>query len=130
MKFKALRKKETKEFAVIEYIEEKNELCTCSSPKLMGLTVTIEVLKKYYEEFSPANEINFDELELIEFDLIENDVVGADIRNKLTPSLNLVRLLSLYFRENNKITKKKLEKYIRKEMKQSEKSIKYIANLL
>jgi len=66
----------------------------------------------------------------VEFDLIEFGEIGADIRNKLTPSYNLVALVELFLKEEDSDKKSKLKKLIKKEIIQSKESVKYIANLL
>ena len=65
--------------------------------------------------------------------LVESGEVGADIRNKLTPSYNLLALLELYFKDNvAHATEERanLVRLIKKEMVKSKESIKYISNLL
>jgi len=141
MKVKALRyKKEFNDFQEFVLIEEyggEPMVFTSEIPKLQPETATIEDMRKYIEnnDYYEDLEINWDKLELVEFDLIESGVVGADIRNKLTPPLNLVALLRIYFsetddKEDDVRNKEKLLPYIKKEMEQSEKSVKYISNLL
>lgn len=132
MKVKALRKKnEPKEFVHIDYNNETNSFnkFTSNIPKIYPQTATIEELLKYY--FDTFNiKVDLIDYEFVEFDLIDSGVIGADIRNKLTPSLNLVAMLKLYFKETDNKKKKELKKFIEKDMKKSEKNIKYIANLL
>ena len=132
MKFKALRtKKEPKEFVEIQNIGGINMIFTSDTPNLLSVTATMDLLKKYHEEHSPLpKEINLDDYELVEYDLIEAGVIGADIRNKLSPPYNLVDMLKLYFKESDKEKKDVLEIYIKKEMKQSKISIEYLSKLL
>jgi uncharacterized protein Smg (DUF494 family) len=132
MKIKALRtKKEPKEFVEISNIGGINMIFTCILPVLMNITATMDLLKKYYEEHSPLpKEINLDDYELIKYDLIEAGVICADIRNKLSPLNNLVNMLKLYFKEEDKEKKDIIETYIKKEIEQSEISIKYLSELL
>jgi hypothetical protein len=58
-----------------------------------------------------------------------DEAIGADIRNKLSPLLNLISLLERQ-KEVNDVMKVKLQKYIDKEIKQSKISIEYLKNLL
>ncbi len=132
MKVKALRYKDTKEFIHIENYGEEPMIFTSSLPKIQPETATLEGLKKLFEnnDFYEGLELDFNKVEFIEFDLIETGEIGADIRNKLSPPLNLTNLIQLYFNETDEDKKKGLEKYIKKDIEQSKISIDYIANLL
>jgi len=123
MKFKALRtKREPKEFVHVT----DSGIFTSEFPDIMTMQVTIDLLKTY---FSKQSEVDFDDYELIEFEMFEVNTVGADIRNKLTPSLNLISLLNLYFNEIDNEKRKLLLGFIQKEMKQSKLSIEYLSKL-
>ena len=136
MKVKTLRYKEEhnpfKEFVHLKKMNGAYQKFTSDIPKLQPVTATMELLKKAY----PLEECDFDsfdDLELVEFELVEKNTVGADIRNKLSPSLNLVSLLEIFFEP--KIAhvseeRAKLAELIQEEMKKSKESIEYIANLL
>lgn len=136
MKVKALRyKKEHNPFQEFVHIEEQGGepvVYSCGIPRIQPESATIEDMKKmfaendYYEDL----ELDFDKVELVEFELIETGVVGADIRNKLSPAKNLVSLLETYENQKNTEMKKKIWSIIKKEMEQSKKSIKYISDLL
>jgi len=140
MKFKALRtKREPKEF--VEICFHRNDVdpnkgtwvvYTGELPNPQPVDADIELMKTYYSQQRVPFplEINLDDYELVELDYIEPGVVGADIRNKLTPSLNLVALLDIYFKEKDESKKYHLKRFIKTEMKNSKKNIKYIANLL
>ena len=132
MKVKALRYKDTKEFIHIESYGEEPMVCTSSIPNIQPETATLELMGKVWEadDFFEGLELDMDNVELVEFDLIDVGEVGADIRNKLTPYNNLVALVGLYFKETDVDKQIVLKKLILKETKQSEESIKYIANLL
>lgn len=132
MKFKALRtKREPKEFIYIDVIEKTMIIYTCELPKPQPLTATLKLAKDYYKDCVPLpDQMSFDDMEMVEFEMYEVNTVGADIRNKLTSSLNLISLLEVYFKEEDEEKKKKISKFIKDSMKQSKKSIKYIANLL
>jgi hypothetical protein len=140
MKFKALRtKREPKEFAQIDFHRsdvDPNEgvwvVYTGELPNPQPETVTMDLMKAYYsQQIVPLpEEINLDDYELIELETFEVNSVGADIRNKLTPSLNLIALVDIYFKEEDEGKKYHLKRLIKTEMKNSKKNIKYIANLL
>jgi len=95
-------------------------------------SATLEAMREYMEnnDYYEGLELDWDKVELVEFELIETGEVGADIRNKLTPYNNLVALVRLYLKETNVDKQAMLKKFIWKELKQSKKSIKYIAELL
>ena len=130
MKVKALRDKDTKEFVHIESFGENRKLMVFNGelPVVQPVSATIEMMKSIYPLTEGMD--SFDNFELVEFDLIESGEVGADIRNKLTPYKNLVALVELFLDEENILKKKKLKKFIRKEILQSKKSVKYLAGLL
>ena len=131
MKVKTLRFKDGfKEFAMFD---EEGSLYTSETPQLLPTTATMEDLIKYHSEEYSEDDINFDDLEIVEFEMYEADTVGADIRNKLSPPKTLVSLLEEYFSVNiAHATPERAELYklIRKEMEQTKISIKYIAELL
>jgi hypothetical protein len=118
MKVKTLRKIDTKEFVEILH----GDIYTTELPTLMLGTVTFNDVKEYYEDA----DVDFSILELVELELIESDVIGADIRNKLSPLLNLIAMLNI--RDKEKF--EKIEKYIEAEIKQCKKSINYLKDLL
>src|ERR1035437_3902814 len=99
MKFKALRtKKEPKEFVTFQTFGDTTIMFTSNLPDPKPETATLEGLKEYYKKYSPLpDELSLDDIEMTEFDLIESDVIGADIRNKLSPPKNLVNMLEIYF---------------------------------
>jgi len=136
MKVKALRYKKEfnhfQEFVLIEEYGGEPQVFTSEVPKLQPESATLEAMREYMEnnDYYEGLELDFDKVELVEFELIETGVVGADIRNKLTPYNNLVALVRLYLNETNLEKQVMLKKFIWKELKQSKKSIKYIANLL
>jgi len=137
MKFKALRTiREPKEFVHIDTIATTMILYTCDLPKPQPLTATLEGIKEYYKNDTPLpDQLTLDDLELIEFEMYEANTVGPDIRNKLTPPLNLMALLRIYFsetddKEKDIANKERILPFIKKEMVKSEENIKYIANLL
>jgi len=134
MKAKALRYKKEfndfQEFVIIDEIGGEPMVFTSEIPRLQPETATLEDMRKYFDsDYYEGLDIDFDKLELVEFDIIDSGVVGADIRNKLIPLLNLISLLNIYFNENNSVEKEAVKNLIKKEMKQSEKSIKYLTYL-
>jgi hypothetical protein len=140
MKLKALRKKDTKEFADIQLDSETDEILiyTSGHPFPLAETATTELFKQYYNEYvipkHPSAKIDLDNFEVIEYDFFEAGEIGADIRNKLTPCKNLVSLLEVFFTElSEPITddhRHKLIKIIKKEMDHAKKSVEYLSNLL
>jgi hypothetical protein len=134
MKFKALRTlREPKEFVHIETnsILKLMTFYTCDLPYPQPLTADLEGMKQYFSGYSHEHDsIGFDDVELGEFEMFEANTAGADIRNKLTPPLNLLALLKLYFKETDESKKYALARVMKKEMTRCEKSIKYISNLL
>lgn len=140
MKVKALRYKKEfndfQEFVQIEEIGGEPMVFTSEIPKLHPETVTIEGLREYMEkneDYYEGLDFDLDKLEFVEFELIETGVVGADIRNKLSPPKNLVAMLEDFFDDNVADAPKEREKlveFIKKEMKQTEVSVEYLANLL
>lgn len=132
MKFKALRtKKEPKEFVELTNLNGTWMVFTSELPHPLSNVATIDKMKELFEITCPLpDEINLDDYELVEFEMFEANTVGADIRNKLTPSLNLVSMLKRYFGDWSEDLKKEFLPYIKKEMEKSEENIKYISNLL
>lgn len=130
MKVKTLRFKDTKEFV---HILEDGSIGTSNIPDVLPMTATIELLKQYYQISGQKTDgVDFDNLEIVEFDFIESGEVGADIRNKLSPPLNLVEMLAEYFDTNDPQTteiRTKLVELIKREMKQTKISVKYLSNL-
>lgn len=126
MKFKTLRKIDTKEFVRIYEMFDVFDLSTSEMPDLMTAQTTMEDLMKYYgDNFSP-NELN---IELVELEVNISGEIGADIRNKLTPMKNLIMMLkdNIYITRNGDI---KMQKLFKKEIKNCEESITYLKNLL
>ncbi len=127
MKVKTLRFKDTKEFV---HILEGGMVATAGIPDILADTASIEALKKYYETSFPGKDIDYDNFEVVEYDLIESGEVGADIRNKLTPLLNMVALLEDYFAEDTTDDLKKIAgKYVQKEMVQTLINVEYLSKL-
>lgn len=131
MKVKALRFKDTKEFVHIQEFGGKPSVFMSGLPNLQPETATLELMGKLMEhDFYQGLDLDMDNVELVEFDLIERNTIGQDIRNKLSPYKNLVALIEVFLEEEDLIKKKKLKKFIRKEIVQSKKSVKYLAGLL
>lgn len=140
MKIKALRTiKEPKEFVEICFHrgdDDPNDgvwvAYTGALPNPQPETATMELMKEYYAKQAVPlpPEINLDDYELVEFDCIESGVVGADIRNKLTPILNLIALNKLLLEEDDQEKIEPLKRLIKKEMETSKICIKYLVKLL
>ena len=110
---------------------EDGSVATSSIPDVLPDTASLEMLKKYYEVSGHKADLDFDTIEVVEYDFVESGKVGADIRNKLSPPLNLVQLLEEYFinlvHTNEK--REKLTEFIKKEMKQTLVSVDYLKKL-
>jgi hypothetical protein len=126
MKVKTLRFKESKEFV---HIMEDGSVATSPTPDVLPMTASMDALKKYYEISGHKEPESIDEMEVVEFDFIESGEVGADIRNKLSPPLNLVEMLEEYFNNPEVPDFQKLEKLIQDEMKQTKISVDYLSKL-
>jgi hypothetical protein len=132
MKFKALRtKKEPKEFVEIQDENGKFIVYTGALPNPQPMTAEIELMKQYYDQYHPLPpEINLDDYELVTFDCIESGVVGADIRNKLTPLLNLIALVDILLKDEVPDKREAIKGLTKKEMETSKICIKYLTKLL
>jgi hypothetical protein len=129
MKVKYLVHKETREFIEVTTMCGTPMVFTSELPHMpMNADKSNDEILEYLKTENPT--INFDDYEVVEFDLVQSDVIGADIRNKLSPPNNLLAMLEDYFSIANEDTKEKILVYIRKEMKQTEISIEYLKNLL
>ena len=133
MKFKTLKRVSPVDNKYDEFasIGENGEMYTHQHPKWLGDGATIDELKRVCTD----TDIDLENYKVVEIEYYEANTVGADIRNKLSPSLNLVALLRIYFSEtenalNDAMNKEKLLPYIKKEMLKSEENIKYISKLL
>ena len=136
MKFKALRyKKEfnpNMEFVRIEDMGAGPEVFTSDTPYLQPETLTYEDLREYMEtdEYYEGLDLDWDKVELVGFHLVEVNTVGADIRNKLSPCKNLGELVKVFLDEEHPDKKNGLKELIYEEIKQSKKSVDYLASLL
>jgi len=132
MKVKILRDKDTKEFIHLYPLGDKIMVCTGDIPSVHPLSATMELVKEMYpkERVIDGDYNHFNNFELVEYDLIEAGEVGADIRNKLSPPMNLVALLEEYFSGNEEEDEKVLLDFIKKEMAETKVSVEYLAKLL
>ena len=124
---KTLRFKDTKEFV---HILEGGVMGTSEIPDVLADTASIEALKKYFETYDPEKEVDYDNLEVVEYDLIEVGKVGADIRNKLSAPKGLAELVKEYFDPNNKELQPKIEKHLLESVEATKNAVDYLANLL
>jgi hypothetical protein len=92
----------------------------------------MELMKIYYDQQKVPlpPEINLDDYEMIEFDCIESGVVGADIRNKVTPILNLIALCDIILKDEHPEKKEVIKSLLKKEMETSKICIKYLVKLI
>ena len=130
MKVKALRDKKTKEFIHLQEMGGEPCVFTSELPMIQPMTATMEAMKDMMEttDFYEGLELDLDTVELVEFDLIESGEVGADIRNKLSPPLNLAKLIQIYFEEDD-LKKLKLKDFLIKEAIITETSVDYLGKL-
>lgn len=112
---------EYREFASIE----NGMMYTHEHPYPLGEGATIEYMKTLC-----TDDIDWDNYEIVEIEYYESGVIGADIRNKLSPPKSLVSLLEVFFDNPESVDKDKIMKIIRKEMNQTKKSVEYIAQIL
>jgi len=127
MKVKTLRFRETKEFV---HVLQDGNLATSDIPDILANTASIENLQKYYETVFPDMKVDYEKLEVVEFDLVDLNEIQADIRNKLSPPLNLVEMLDEYFNNPEVPDFQKLEELIQQEMKQTKVCVQYLSNFL
>ena len=129
MKMKTLRRKhENPEYREFASLDEYG-MCTHQHPYALGEEATIEALREYCAYYSHTD-IDWNEYEIVEIEYFESGVIGADIRNKLTPPSNLVSLLEVYYNSPELVDKDKMMELIRREMDEVKKSVEYLAKLL
>lgn len=132
MKYKALRKKDTKEFVILEFHTNFNCLLavyTTEIPKLQPISASMDLLKEMYQTYD-LNGYSFDDFEFVELELTETGEIGADIRNKLTPFKSLASILKKYLEMEEGEKKESIKEILNAEIKQSEISVKYLTDLL
>jgi len=130
MKAKALRFKDTKEYVAIQFFGKEAIVGSCDLPTIQPMTATISGMKNIYFNEGVENQIDFDNMEFVELDIIEAGEVGADIRNKLSPCLNLAELVKVFLNEEHPDKKNGIKELIWDVLEESKKSVDYIANLL
>lgn len=129
MKVKYVVHKKTKAFVSFQEFDGRSCLFTSELPQMpLNPEADNKDLMSYFNHYYP--ELSFDEYEIVEFDLVESGIVGADIRNKLTPANNLVSMLETYFTSTDEHTKSVLLKYIKLEIENTKTSTEYLKNLL
>lgn len=129
MKVKYVVHKKTKAFVSFQEFDGRSCLFTSELPQMpLNPEADNKDLTSYFNLNYP--ELSFDEYEIVEFDLVESGIVGADIRNKLTPANNLVSMLETYFTSTDEHTKSVLLKYIKLEIENTKTSTEYLKNLL
>lgn len=130
MKAKALRNKATGKYLhfQIDDFGATGRVIECSLPELLEADITLEELLDHYYSIYPY--IDTREFELIEFDLIETGVLGADIRNKLTPFKNLIALVGVYLHEKSAGKKLLMKGLLERDMRQARISLEYLTKLL
>jgi hypothetical protein len=132
MKVKALRKKDTKEFVVMDFNENFKCLLgvyTTEVPKLQPVSATMEHFKMLHAGYDLRG-YDFEDFEYAKLDVFDGDMVGADIRNKLTPFNSMIDLHGLLKKRMDKEKKDSLKRLLEKVIEQSRESIEYLKNLL
>jgi hypothetical protein len=131
MKFKLLRKKDTKELVEILSFGSSFMMFVSETPTLLHTSATIEEIQKDYKENSVSEfEMDFTNLELVDVELFETNI-GEDIRNKLSPFNTLLSLIRLIDNKNIDEEKKiHLRELLKKEMDLCKLNIEYLSNLL
>jgi hypothetical protein len=132
MKVKALRKKDTKEFVVIDFNSSFKCLLgvyTTEVPKLQPVTATMEHFKKLYADYDLRG-YSFEDFEYAELDVFDAGVLGADIRNKLTPFNSVIDLHNLLKKRWDKEKRKSLKRLQEMAVERSRESVEYLKNLL
>ena len=136
-KFAALVHKTFGEFASIHSYNEtgKLELYTHELTDPKPEDVTIELVKGYYEQHDLVLEGDYSIEDLIvkRYDYIEEGVLGADIRNKLSPIKNLLTLLTIYKDQKHAMDwdhKEYFEKQIIALIEECKESVIYLSELI
>jgi hypothetical protein len=89
MRFKALRKKETKEFVEIREFNGMNVAFISELPNPQPITATVEMMKQVYENHSNLKyDFNFDDYELVEFEFTEVVIFNLKINNHKNNTIN------------------------------------------
>jgi hypothetical protein len=129
MKAKALRNKTTGKYLHFMCEDELNDamLVERSLLELLEADITLEGLLDHYNSRYPC--IDTTEFELVEFDLIETGIVGADIRNKLSPFKSLIALIGVYILEKSEGKKILMKGLIQRDIKQARASLEYLTKL-
>lgn len=133
MKFKALRRKDNKEFVHLgdNYCGYYISVFTSDMPNLMGANTTMDDIIKHCG--GKFHDSVIQEWELVELEILvvdDNESIGADIRNKLTPVKNLLGMLEAYENEKEEHKRFLIKRFIISAMKKCEESIEYLQNIL
>lgn len=132
MRYKALRRIDTKEFVHIDEINDNLMMYTAPFPYLLHETADIDGLEEYYLKYFPKSNEQpyFDQYELVDISCEITEEINADINNKLSPIKNLLAMLKEYKKETNEGKKFMIQLIIIRSIKDTEESIKYLTNLL
>ena len=129
MKVKALRNKTTGKFLHYERSEFSGNgwISDNNLPDIQDGDIKLEeLLDKFAISGSNIDSIDY---ELIEFELIETGVVGADIRNKLSPIKNLIALIGVYLLEKSAGKKILMKGLLDRDIKQARISLEYLTKM-
>jgi len=136
-KFTALVHKTFGEFASFESFNEtgKLELCTHALPDPRPEGLTIQLIKDYYEQHDQiaVGDCTIEDLEIKTYEYCEEGVLGADIRNKLSPIKTLLGLLTIYKENKHRMDwnhKEYVENAIVAFVEKCEENVTYLSKLI
>jgi len=132
MKYKALRKVDTKEFVIMEFHDNFKCLLnvyTTEIPRLQPTTATKELLTEMYDGYDLRG-YDLNDFEFVEIEVIESGVLGADIRNKLSPINSVIDLYRILKNKKHEEKRAELEKLLDDAINRSAVCVKYLSNLL
>lgn len=128
MKAKTLKNKTTGKYLHFTLDEHDDAIMVERNlPEILQADITLEGLLDHYAMTLPY--LDTSEFEVIELDIIESGVVGADIRNKLSPIKNLLAVIGIYFIEKSSGKKILLKGIIDKDIRQARISIEYLTKM-
>lgn len=129
MKVKTLRSKSSGNYLHFTLDEHDDVIMVERSlPDILQADVTLEGLLDHYAMTFPY--LDTTDFDVVELDLIETGVVGADIRNKLTPVKNLIATVEAYLNEKSSGKKIIMKGHIEKDIRQVRITIEYLTKLL
>lgn len=128
MKVKTLKSKSTGNYLHFTLDEHDVIMVERKLPDILQADVTLEGLFDHYAMTFPY--LDTTDFDVVELDLIETGVIGADIRNKLTPVKNLIATVEAYLNEKSSGKKIIMKGHIEKDIRQVRIAIEYLTKLL